>query len=180
MKRDQLFKKLSKPISKKEAVQLALNKDCASCDLIEFSLQPLNEPAFRSSWVLEQMLYFREESFLISFEDFLSGYFQQRNKSCQRHFTKIMLTLTESKSNPIQFALIDKNQDQIIETTFDWFINPDTPVAVKVNCMDILLHFSDKQAWIADELRSQVQFLIKDGSAAVQSRGKRILKKLKC
>jgi len=45
--------------------------------------------------------------------------------------------------------------------------------------MDILLHFAKEQPWIPDELRSQVQFLLKDGSAAVQSRGKRILKKLK-
>jgi|GEM_PF-5252458 hypothetical protein len=44
---------------------------------------------------------------------------------------------------------------------------------------DILLYFSKGHHWIQDELHSQVQFLLRDGSAAVQSRGKRILKKLK-
>lgn len=178
MNRDQLFKKLSKPISKNETVQMALNKDCTSKDLIELSLHPLNELAFRSSWILEQLFYFRRDSFLISIEDFLHAYFQQKNQSCQRHFTKIMMSLTEAKSNKISFDWIVENQDEIIETTFDWFIKIDTPIAVIVNCMDILWHLSNSQAWIVGELRSQVQFLLKDGSAAVQSRGKRILKKL--
>ena len=45
--------------------------------------------------------------------------------------------------------------------------------------MDILFHFCKEESWIKDELRFQVQFLLKDASAALQSRGKRILKKLK-
>jgi len=178
MNRDQLFKKLSKPISKKEAIQMALNKDYSSEDFIDFSLKPLNELAFRSSWVLEQMFYLRKESFLLSIGDFLTAYPLQENQSCQRHFTKIMMVLTEPGFNQGQFFWIVENQVQIIETTFDWLINPKTPVAVRVNCMDILLNFSSKEAWIADELRSQVQFMLRDGSAAVQSRGKRILTKL--
>jgi hypothetical protein len=28
--------------------------------------------------------------------------------------------------------------EAIIETTFEWMINPQTPVAVKVNCIDVL------------------------------------------
>lgn len=87
--------------------------------------------------------------------------------------------LTDSGSTTEIKPLINTHQEQIIETTFDWLIDPQTPVAVKVNCMDILLNFGKEQRWIPDELRSQVQFLLKDGSAAVQSRGKRILMKLK-
>ena len=167
------------PLSKAEAVRLAMDKNCLAYDLIELSLHPLQELAFRSSWVLEQMFYFRTESFSLDMEKFLDAYFQQKNYSCQRHFTKIMMTLTE-ETKRAKYAKIEENQNQIIETTFDWLINPDTPVAVQVNCLDILLHFSAKQDWIAEELRSHIQFLLKDGSAAVQSRGKRILKKLKC
>jgi len=90
-----------------------------------------------------------------------------------------MIYLTDSESNTEIKPLISEYQEQIIEITFDWLIDSQTPVAVKVNCMDILLHFGKEQPWIPDELSSQVQFLLKDGSAAVQSRGKRILKKLK-
>ena len=180
MNTNHLFKKLTKPISKKDAVKIALNMDCSAKDLIEFSLNPLNEFAFRSSWILEQVFYLRKDSFILYIENFIAAYFQQENHSCQRHFTKIMMTLTQTQSNNFQFDCIDKSQNQIIETTFDWLINPKTPVAVKANCMDILMHLSRNHVWIADELCSQVQFLLKDGSAAIQSRGKRILDKLKC
>lgn len=158
---------------------IASDKACVPGDLIAISLYPQHEIAFRASWVLEQFLYHRWEDIVPSLPDFMVGYLIQKNGSCQRHFTKIMMYLTDSGSNTEIKALISEHQEQIIETTFDWLIDPQTPVAVKVNCMDILLYFGKEQAWIHDELLSQVQFLLKDGSAALQSRGKRILKKLK-
>jgi len=179
MDRDKLFKKLSKTLTKVEAIKIAQDKDCRSADLISLSLSTQNEIAFRASWVLEQFLYFRWDDLVPILDDFIKGYLIQKNKSCQRHFTKIMMYLTESCSTIILKPLINEYQEQIIEITFDWMIDPDTPVAVKVNCMDILLYFSKGHQWIPDELRSQIQFLLRDGSAAVQSRGKRILKKLK-
>lgn len=179
MDRDNLLNRLSRALSKAEAVKIALDKGCIPADLISLSLYPQNEIAFRASWVLEQFLYYRKDDLFPFIPDFISGYLIQTNRSCQRHFTKIMMSLTDSGSSTEIKPLITECQEQIIEITFDWLIDPQTPVAVKVNCMDILLHFGKEQAWITDELRSQVQFLLKDGSAAVQSRGKRILKKLK-
>ena len=179
MDRDKLFNRLSKTLSKAEAVEIALDKSCMPGDLISLSLYPQNEIAFRASWVLEQFLYYRRDDLSPFLPDFISGYLIQKNRSCQRHFTKIMMYLTDSESNTEIKPLIGEYLEQIIELTFDWLIDPQTPVAVKVNCMDILLQFGKEQAWITEELRSQVEFLLKDGSAAVQSRGKRILKKLK-
>lgn len=166
-------------LSKAEAVKIARDKACNASDLISLSLYPQNEIAFRASWILEQFLYYRWDDLVPFLSDFIEGYFVQKNRSCQRHFSKIMMHLTDSASETGVKSLISEYQEQIIEITFDWLIDPQTPVAVKVNCMDILLYFSRGQQWIHDELRSQVQFLLKNGSAAVQSRGKRILKKLK-
>jgi hypothetical protein len=90
-----------------------------------------------------------------------------------------MMYLVDLGSIPEINSILAKNREQLVEITFDWLIDPETPVAVKVNCMDILFPFAKEQSWIKDELRSQVQFLLNDGSAALQSRGKRILKKLK-
>lgn len=179
MDRDKLFRRLSKTLSKADAVKIALDKACMPADLISLSLYPQNEIAFRASWVLEQVLYYRWDDLVPFLPDFISGYLIQKNRSCQRHYTKIMMYLTDSGSEIGIRHLLNEYQEQIIEITFDWLIDPQTPVAVKVNCMDILLQFGKKQAWITEELSSQVQFLLKDGSAAVQSRGKRILKKLK-
>ena len=179
MDRDNLFNRLSKTLGKAEAVKIALDKGCMPGDLISLSLCLQNEIAFRASWVLEQLVYYRWDDLVPFLPDFISGYLIQKNRSCQRHFTKIMMHLTDSGLSTEIKTLIREHQEQIIEITFDWLIDPQTPVSVKVNCMDILLQFGKEQAWITDELRSQVQFLLKDGSAAVQSRGKRILKKLK-
>lgn len=179
MDRDKLLNRLSKTLSKADAVKIALDKGCMPGNLISLSLYPQNEIAFRASWVLEQFLYYRWDDLFPFIPDFIAGYLIQTNRSCQRHFTKIMMYLTDAGSSTEINPLIREYQEQIIEVTFDWLIDPQTPVAVKVNCMDILLHFGKEHAWITDELRSQVQFLLKDGSAAVQSRGKRILKKLK-
>jgi len=66
----------------------------------------------------------------------------------------------------------------IIGTTFEWMVYPQTPVAVKVNCMDVLYNLKEIDGWIADELRAQIEFQLKDGSAALQSRGRKVLKKL--
>jgi len=179
MDKDKLFKRLSKSLSKADAVKIALDKSCMPGDLISLSLYPHNEIAFRASWVLEQFLYCRWEDLISLIPEFITGYLIQKNPSCQRHFTKIMMYLTEAGSQKEIKPLLNEYQEQIIEITFDWLIDPQTPVAVQVNCMDILLHFGKEQAWINEELRSQVQFMLKDGSAAVQSRGKLILKKLK-
>lgn len=167
MDRDKLFNRLSKTLSKADAVKIALDKGSMPADLISLSLYPQNEIAFRASWILEQFLYYRWDDLFPFISDFISGYLIQKNHSCQRHITKIMMYLTDSGSATEIKPLISEYQEQIIEITFDWLIDPLTPVAVKVNCMGILLYFGKEQAWITDELRSQVQFLLKDGSAAV-------------
>jgi hypothetical protein len=179
MNKDQLLKRLSRALSKADAVKMAKNKACLPGDLIEISFNSQKEVAFRASWVLEQFLYFRLDELLESLPEFIAGYLSQRNRSCQRHYSKIMMYLVDLEPVPEINSIIVKNKEQIVEITFDWLIDPETPVAVQVNCMDILFPFAKEQFWIHDELRSQVQFLLKDGSAALQSRGKRILKKLK-
>lgn len=176
MDRDKLFNRLSKTLGKAEAVKIALDKGCLPSDLISLSLCPQNEIAFRASWVLEQLVYYRWDDLVPFLPDFIKGYLIQKNRSCQRHYSKIIMYMTHPGSEIGIKHLLYEYKEQITEITFDWLIDPETPVAVKVNCMDILLHLSKDNPWIADELHSQVQFLLKDGSDAVQSRGKRILK----
>jgi len=51
-------------------------------------------------------------------------------------------------------------------------------VAVKVFCCEILFNLRNRYDWLTDELARKTEFLMKDGSAAMQSRGKKILKQL--
>lgn len=169
-----LVEKLSVNISKKEVLKLAMNPGCI-VELI--SLSTAKEPvvAFHAAWVLEHAQAKHPGIFIQYLDQFMRQYTLLTNRSCQRHYTKILMQLLYDQYQQIgQHALLDT----VIETTFEWLINRQTPAAVAVNCMDVLFLHSEKQDWIADELKLQIEFLMRYGGAAIQSRGKRILEKL--
>ncbi|MDB5118800.1 MAG: hypothetical protein JWN56_18 [Sphingobacteriales bacterium] len=156
-----------------ESERLAVN------DLLDYSFYPQKEIAFRAAWVLEYIELNFPQRFVPVLDHFLAGYQKQHKPSCQRHYTKIMMRLTEKSTSTIyQFNLRDYNFETIVDTTFEWLINPKTPIAVKVNCIEILVNLRKQFDWIEEELKAQIVFLLKDGGPAIQSRGKRMLKVL--
>lgn len=135
--------------------------------------------AFRAAWVLEHIAAHHPERFMPVFADFLCMLPDQRNRSCQRHFTKILMIITDPKApDNYRDAYLCADRERLAETVFGWLIDPHTPVAVQVNCLDILYNLIGEFDWIKDELKEQTEFLLRDGSAAMQSRGKKILAKL--
>jgi len=181
MDRPELLKTICVKIGKAETEALAAlsadNKLPVS-ELLDLSFQRQQEIAFRAGWILETIAIKYPGAFKPLVSDFLNRYAHQRNTSCQRHFTKIMMCLTDPEySDRVQVSSCF-DAGPIIETTFEWLIDPKTPVAVQVNCMDVLFNLKDTLPWISAELQSQVVFLLHAGSPALQSRGKAILKKL--
>lgn len=87
--------------------------------------------------------------------------------------------LIETLSKQNGYILSGEEEEAVIETTFNWLIAPGKAVAVVANCFEVLSYLSDKHPWVRDELIAQINFFTKEGSAAVQARGKRMLKKLK-
>ncbi len=135
--------------------------------------------AFRAAWLLEYIAAHHPDRFMPVCYLFLDRLASQRNRSCQRHFTNILRRLTHPKANhEYRHALQSADREQLVETVFSWFIDTQTPVAVQANCMDVLFHMSSEFGWIKDELMQQIEFLLRDGSPAIQSRGKKILEKL--
>ena len=135
--------------------------------------------AFRAAWLLEYIASRHPNRFLAVADAFLTRLPTQRNASCQRHFTNILRLLTHRRAPvPYQNALLSTDRELLVETVFNWLIDPKTPVAVQANCMDILFQLSHEFTWIRDELEQQIEFLLRDGSAAIQSRGKKTLEKL--
>ncbi len=135
--------------------------------------------AFYAAYVLEYVATHHPERFIPVFNPFISRLPQQKNFSCQRHFTKILMVITHPNAPELYkepYSRIDR--EPLVETIFGWLIDPRTPVAVQANCMDILLHMSREFGWITEELKHQIEYLMRDGSAALQSRGKKILDKL--
>ena len=150
-------------------------------DLLSLSLLKEHPSvAFRAAWVLEEVAYTFPDSFVPYLKPFVAHLHEQQNLSCQRHFTKILMRCTNPKTGIGYRAAwqVIPDREQVVETIFDWLISPRTPVAVQVNCLDVLLHLQAEFDWIKEELQAQVEYLLLDGSAAMQSRGKRVLNKV--
>ena len=58
-------------------------------------------------------------------------------------------------------------------------IAPKVLIAVKVFAAEALFNLRYRYPWITEELTNQLQFLMINGSAAIQSRGKKLLNALK-
>jgi len=160
---------------------LAQDPDISAEGLLALCYDPPRpQIAFRSAWILEYMAVHDERRFLMLLPQFLAGLPHQENRSCQRHFTKILMRITDPKApDPYREFMFRANKDELVEVVFGWLIDPDTPVAVQVNCLDILLNLCSHADWIAEELETQTRHLLRRGSAAMQSRGKRVLAQLK-
>ncbi|SFH01368.1 hypothetical protein [Pontibacter chinhatensis] len=184
MTREALLEALSSTLSKsnvQELAALAGDEKLPIPDLLDISFwKDAPTIAFRSAWVLEHAALSYPDCFLYYFPEFVQRLHEQQNSSCQRCFTKILMHLTSPKA-PIacREALASiADQENIVEVIFDWLIKPETPVAVRVNCLDILLNFSYTFPWIKEELQAQTEFYLQDGSPAMLARGKKILRQV--
>ena len=181
MTKEEILQEISQTLNKSKADKLA-SLSANTEDIKQFlvlTFYPEKEIAFRCAWILENVYFKNPSNFLPLLDEFISAYSLQKNMSCQRHFTKMMMDITSPDNKLYPLAVETGNDfEAVAETTFEWLINPRTPIAVQANCLDILFNFSGRYEWIKDELVSQTEFLLKNGSAAIQSRGNRVLAKL--
>jgi hypothetical protein len=182
MDKTELLQAISTALGKKTVKELALlhaDSKLAVSDLLDLTFYRKPEVAFRAAWVLEFIVLTYPDSFKPLVTEFLDRYKEQNNPSCQRHFARIMMCLADPKYSKKLQLPSHYNLGPILEKTFEWLIEPKTPVAVKVHCMDVLFNFRNRLPWVAEELEFQIVYLLKTGSAALQSRGKAVLKKLR-
>jgi len=176
MSKEELLKQLERAMGKSTVLKLAaLSSQSTNLirDLIDLSFYPEKVIAFRASWILENIFLEWKDLFWDELPLFFVKYPLQSNDSCRRHFTKIMMEITKRRQD-VETA----EWEPVIEATFGWLVDPASPVAVQANCIDILFNLRDEDDWIGSELKAQVQFLLKNGTAAIQARGKKILGKL--
>ncbi|WP_299988619.1 hypothetical protein [uncultured Pontibacter sp.] len=183
MSAEELLQALSFPLGKVQVQELAAKSNSGKLqvkDLLELCfVKHTSSVAFRAAWVLEHVAYSFPKQFTPHLPTFIAQLPEQHNLSCQRHFTKILMCCANPEAKPVYKAAWRALPDRsvVVETMFEWLIQTRTPVAVKVNCLDVLVYLQDEFPWIKDELKDQIEFLLKDGSPAMRSRGKRILKR---
>lgn len=149
--------------------------DISYLDLLEASMDKHQQTAFRAAWLLEHILLDHPQLLSEFYTDFLRYVPVQQNWSCIRSYSKILMLATQRNSS---IRHTTAQEELIIEHTFKWLIAPGAPVAGLVNCMDVLYNLSSKHPWVSDELAAQIKFLLKNPTAALASRGNRILKRI--
>lgn len=144
--------------------------------LLDYAYHQDAQIAFRASWLLEHTVLKAPHCIRDVYDDFMHRLPSQKNWSCIRSFTKIGMLVTRRPSKILVSR--SEQEDVWIEQCFNWIIADDCPVAVLVNCLDILYQLSIKHVWIKDELAAQIQHLLKNPTPALASRAKRILKRI--
>jgi len=148
-------------------------------DLIDITFHPDKNIAFRAAWILENLLLQKPENYVEHLEYLISRVKDVDNPSCKRHYAKILMHITAPKTPAIiRQKLIVIDLEPVVEQLFDWLIDPKILIAVKVFAAEALFNMRNRYDWIAEELANQVRFLMKDGTAAIQSRGRKLLGKL--
>jgi hypothetical protein len=162
-----------------ELSRILKERQFALRDLIDITFHQDKNIAFRASWLLENIFLKHPESYLPDMEYLLGKIDNVKYPSCQRHYAKIVMHLTDKKTSKlIKDKLHIINFEPVIEQLFEWLISPKVKIAVKVFAAEALFNLRDRYDWIKEELVNQLQYLMRDGSAAIQSRGKRLLSKL--
>ncbi|PUV24334.1 hypothetical protein [Sphingobacterium athyrii] len=143
-------------------------------DLLNISLEKDKTLSFRAAWVFETIVL--KDTALLQglLPQFFENLKKQKNWSCLRSYSKILMYLTSKKNK--SYYLDKKTEEALIEYAFQWLIDQQCPVAVLVNCLDILNNLSKKHTWIKEELFAQISYFQKiKPSPALLSRTKRIL-----
>jgi hypothetical protein len=180
--RDELIKQISATMVKTKVLKLSaiLRKEqFALPDLVDITFHPDKNIAFRAAWILENLFLQKPASYLDDMDYLISRIKDVNNPSCKRHYAKIVMHITSPKApDLIQQKLAEFDLEPVVEQLFDWLIDPKMLIAIKVFATQALFNMRKQFPWITEELANQIQFLMRDGSAAIQSRGRKLLSQL--
>lgn len=182
MTEPELIAKLVNTMGKTKVIKLSAmlaeeNFDIAQ--LINTTFHTDRVIGFRAAWLLENMYFQDPDAFIPHIDLFINKFKSVKNPSCQRHYAKILMHLTDKKApKTIKKKINETDLEPAIEQCFDWMIDPEVLVAVKVFAAEALFNMCGRYPWIADELPEQLEFLMRDGTMAIQTRGKRLLSQL--
>jgi len=182
MNQAELIKQITATIGKLKVLELGKilhAKNFNLRDLIDTTLYPDDAIAFRAAWLLENAFLEYPEVYLPDLDYLLSKTNAVKSAGAKRHYAKIVMHLTDKNAPAVIKSEVDRLDFELtIAQLFDWMIDPEIKIAVKAFAAEALFNLRHRYDWITDELANQLQFLMRDGTAAIQSRGKRLLKEL--
>lgn len=183
MTSQELIQKIANTIGKLKVLELSrilAEQQFQLRDLIDITFHPDKPLAFRAAWLLENMFLTDADVFTDNLEYLILKFPEVTNPGCQRHYAKILMHATEEKeASPVKQKLNSLDLEPVVEQLFEWLIDPKVKIAVKVFAGWALLNLRHRYPWIADELPAQLEFLMRDGTAAIQTAGRKMMKELK-
>ncbi len=180
--REELIKQISSTMGKTKVLELSRilkEQHFALRDLVDLTFDADRDIAFRAAWILENIFLQDPTRYEADLGYLVSRIKEVKHASCKRHYAKIMMHITAKKAPPvIKQKLQELDLEPVVEQCFDWMIDPEVLVAVKVFASEALFNLRNRYTWINEELADQIRFLMKNGTAAIQSRGRRLLGQL--
>jgi hypothetical protein len=176
----QLIDELSQTLGKPRVLKLSRileEQHFAFRDIIDATFHPDQVIGFRAVWILETIFLKDPESYLDDLEYFVSRFKEVNNPGCMRHYTKLMMHMTDTSSpEAVRLKLQAIDLDPVVEQLFDWMINPKVKVAVKSFAGKTLFNLKDRYDWVAEELEGQLKIFLHDRSAGLRAGARNTLK----
>lgn len=180
---DELIKQLSVGMTKGYINRLAVTLREQKFDInkiIDLTFHPDRSIAFRAAWLLDNIILAAPELYTDYYQYLVLCMRDVTNESCKRHYTRIMMYLTAPSAPHIVRAKLHSIElENVVEQCFDWMIDPQIKVAVQAFAAESLFNLTGRYNWIADELVNQLEFMMRNGGPAIQSKGKHLLKKMR-
>jgi hypothetical protein len=177
--KETLIKQISNTMGKVKVLELSRilrEEQFALRDLINLTFYADKNIAFRAAWILENVFLQNPGIYEPDLEYLLTRIKDVKYASCQRHYAKILMHITDKKASIIIQQLLQRlDLEPTVEKCFDWMIDPKVKVAVKVFASEALFNLSNRYPWIKEELANQIKFLMRNGTPAIQSRGRKLL-----
>ncbi len=140
-------------------------------EIIKSTIDP--RLAFKAAWALEHRLINDLELCRTYFNEIAAIFVSSRNWSLLRSLSKILLYIANNDNT------FFKNNAEVLTSCFDFIQDRECPIAVRCNIYDILLRYCYFYQEIYQEVRLSIEYDLENiSSAALLSRGKRVLKRL--
>jgi hypothetical protein len=180
--RDEIVKQLTTSMGKTTVVTLSeklKEQKFPYRYVVDITFHPDKQIAFRAAWLMDT-LYFDDPIFYLDDIEYLLQQIPNiKYPASKRHYSRIALNLTSPRSpKAIKDQLANIDLEPVVEHFFEWMMDPKVKVAVKVFVTESLFNLRHRYPWVLEELGGQIEYLMRDGTAAIQSAGKRLLKEL--
>lgn len=177
--KEDLVKHISAIIGKPKVLELTrilIAQRFALRDLIDITFIADEAVAFRAAWIMENIFFQDPDLFVDNFDYFLSRFQDVKHDGCQRHYTRIVMFSTDPNApDAIKNKLASRDLEPVVEQCFDWLIHPKAKIALKVFASEALFNLRHRYPWVTEELKNQIEFMLRTGSPAIQARGKKLL-----